>query len=118
MGLGKLKMPPTEGSTPATGEATEANTAPEAPKAPPPSGAEKALLFKRAYAYDDSVAALEAQISEIKIQKSAAVKAIVDAGCGQGPFHYRGKEISISSRQGTFFFKDHGRADVEAISED
>lgn len=114
MGLGKLKMPPSEGSV----TVTEGDSAPAVAAAPPPSGAVKATLFKRAYAYDDSVAALEAQITELKVQKSAAVKAIVDAGCGQGPFHYRGKEISISSRQGTFFFKDHGRADVEAISEE
>lgn len=90
------------------------NTAPAAPAPVKLSAEEKKALFDHAFAYDDAVKQLESQIDTVKGQKSVAVKAIYDA-VGKGPFQYRGNEISISSRHGTFFFKDYGRRDLETI---
>ena len=96
-----------------SGEA-QAPATPAEPAKPVLSAAEKKALFDRAFAYDDAVAQLEAQIENIKKEKSVAVKAVQDA-CGKGPFQYRGREITISSREGTHFFKDYGKRDLETI---
>lgn len=90
------------------------NSAPAAPAKPELTKEEKRALFDRAFAYDDAVAALEKQIEDIKKEKSVAVEAVKEA-CGKGPFSFRGREITISSREGTHFFKDYGKRDLEEV---
>ena len=89
------------------------NSAPAAQKAEL-SKEEKRALFDKAFEYDNAVAALEKQIEDIKKEKSVAVEAVKEA-CGKGPFQYNGREITISSREGTYFFKDYGKRDLEEI---
>jgi hypothetical protein len=109
--------PAQAGSDAAPESGPQAAPAPEAP-APealkPLSKEEKRALFDKAFAYDETVAALEKQIEQVKAEKSIAVEAVKNA-CGKGPFQYRGREITISSREGTFFFKDYGKRDLETV---
>ena len=85
-----------------------------APQKPEMTKEQKKALFDNAFAFDDAVEKLNEQIESIKKEKSVAVKAVLDA-CGKGPFQFRGREITISSREGTYFFKDYGKRELESV---
>lgn len=127
MNAPKIKIPSKTNPVSAAPAAPSDDSAPvsetqnAAPAAPAPVAAvpslskeDKKSLFDRAFAYDDAVEVCLKQVEDIKAQKSIAVKAIHEV-MGKGPFQYRGREITISSREGTFFFKDYGKRDLEAI---
>lgn len=66
---------------------------------------QKAALFEAYAQKETAVEALELQLEAAKVDKSTAVKAILE-GCGKaGPFAFKGKTLKISKRGDNYFFR-------------
>ena len=107
--MSKEKTAEKNGTNGATVTETPAAQVPEVTKK------EKLALFK---AYEDAEVAvdkLEAQLVEARAKRSEAVRAIAEK-CGNGPFGYKGAELRIMSRDGTYFFRGRGERTVDLIA--
>lgn len=89
------------------GEATQPTAGPAGPAgpiAPPVTQAEEKRLVQAVDAAERSVKAAQDLVVAAEQKLSSAIKAISDK-LGSGPFIIKGRRVTISSRNDTYFFK-------------
>jgi len=87
------------------GEATEPTAGPAGPAAPPPvTQAEEKRLVQAIDSAERDVKAAQDLVVAAEQKLSSAIKAISDK-LGSGPFIIKGRRVTISSRNDTYFFK-------------
>ena len=91
------------------GNGVTETTATATPKQP--SKAKLKTLFAEYSKLDDKLAALEAAIEGVRVERSTLVKAIHDEG-GKGPYMYKGERYKVVARGDGYFFRGEGRSDL------
>ena len=79
-----------------------------AEKAAAPSEEEKKVSLKHAFAryevLDEEINGLKTKLEEAVAARSVVIKSIAELA-GTGPFRFKGDELTISSRNDSFFFR-------------
>jgi hypothetical protein len=81
----------------------------------PLSAAETKALFEAVDTCSDEVAQLEKLLEEARAKKSDAIKNIAVQLGSNGPFEWKGRELTITKRGDTYYFRGESEKKVTKI---